>query len=97
MLDVLREERELRRRLHRAPRCRRDFLPPTPERIGDLHLAEKLEHFLCARDRLARQAGEARDMDAVAPVGAPCHDPVQEHDLVVPLAHRSVSARVVSS
>ena len=102
MLDILGEERQLRCGPLRARRGggrmrgrvrgygRRDLPHATCERVGHLDLAEQLEHFLRARDRLARQAGEPRDVDAVAAVGASGHDAVEEHDLVVPFAHRDM-------
>ena len=37
-----------------------------------------------------RQAGEPRDLDAVAAIGATRHDLAQEHDVVLPLAHDDV-------
>ena len=51
--------------------------------------ALELAHDLArARDHRARQAGEPRDVDAVALVRAARHDAAQEHDLALVLAHR---------
>ena len=64
-----------------------DFFAPPRERIGDLDGAEEFEHFLCAGDGFTRQTCKARDMNAVAAIGAARHDSVQKHNIIVPLAH----------
>ena len=48
------------------------------------------EQRLGSRDDGIGQAGQARDLDAVAPVGAARPHLVQEDDLVVPLAYGDV-------
>ena len=51
--------------------------------------ALELRHDLArTRDHLLRQAGEPRDVDAVALVRAAGDDAAEEHDLVLVLAHR---------
>src|SRR5438094_793523 len=62
---VIKRQAELRARL-------RPFQRPLPLQLG--------EHLAGAHHHLARKAGEFRDMNAVAAVGAARHDLVQEDD-----------------
>lgn len=51
---------------------------------------ELLEDFLGSRDDVFGEAGESRDLDAVAFFGAAGEDLAEEDDLLVPLLHGHV-------
>ena len=48
------------------------------------------EELACAVEDIARDAGEARNVDAVAAIGAAFDDAVEEDDLVFPFADGDV-------
>ena len=52
-----------------------------------LRLLQQCQHLARAADDLGGKSGELGDLDAVGAVGGPGLHLVQEHDLVVPLAH----------
>src|SRR5262245_47026697 len=80
------EEPELRCRC-RGPCARRERGPATAKELILLEAAENLPR---ARHDLGREAGEPRDLDAVAPIRAARDDLPQEHDVVLELARRDV-------